>query len=277
MLHRARNNARASQGGHTEYYPPKNENGQYQHDNIFTFVNAVRRVLKTSYNPSNPGNGMMKLLNSSTGVPLSAVLAIKSNNVATIATALATSTLEAVSATTALVPGAACIAPIITTCTEYQDEANCLNLNCQAVVVAKEGPATSITDKVGSNVTDIVLRTVNEEDFKGIDDYELHEIVRAAITEADQTATNTVLKNLAGVLGYAFNFQQKVNTNMELLRSREARVQSYGITVYDDHLTLVLLANIELSKMMITAASSTPPSKTSAARSRITMYTTQRY
>ena len=168
---------------------------------------------------------MMKLLNSSTGVPLSAVLAIKSNNVATIATALATSTLEAVSATTALVPGAACIAPIITTCTEYQDEANCLNLNCQAVVVAKEGPATSITDKVGSNVTDIVLHTVNEEDFKGIDDYELHEIVRAAITEADQTATSTVLENLSGVLGYAFNFQQKVNTNMELLRSREARVQ----------------------------------------------------
>ena len=72
----------------------KHYNGQYQHDNIVTFANAVLRILKTSYNPSDPGNGMMKLIDSSTGVPPSAILTIKSNNMATISTVLTTATRD---------------------------------------------------------------------------------------------------------------------------------------------------------------------------------------
>ena len=151
-----------------------NDNGKYQHDDIITFVNAVRRVLKALYNPSDPGNGMMKLLKSSTGSPPIAISAIDSNDVATIATVLATVTREAAVANAALGPGAAHIAPTITTRTESQDKANRLNLNFQAVIGAKEGAATAITEKVVSDVTNIVLRTVNGNDFKRIDDYELH-------------------------------------------------------------------------------------------------------
>ena len=222
----------------------KNHNGQYQHDYIITFVDALGQVLKTSYNPSDLGNGMMKLIDSSTGVPLSEISTIKSNYVATITTFLAASTCEAATVTAVLGPGAARIAPTITTRTEAQDEANRLNLNCQGVIGAKEGSATAITYKVGSDVSNIVLRTVNGDYFKVIDDYKLHKIVSAEITGADRPATNTVLEQLADVLGYAFNFQQKVNTSMELLRARVARMQSYGITVDDSQLTLVLLANI---------------------------------
>ena len=165
---------------------------------------------------------MMNLLDSSTGKPPSAISEIKSNNVAAIVSVLATATYEAASTTAALVPGAAHIAPTITTCMESQDEANCLNLNCQAVIGTKEGAASAITDKVDSNVTNIVLHTVNGDEFKEIDNYKLHKIVRAEITRTDRQATNTVLEQLAGVLGYAFNFQQKLNTNMDLLLARAA-------------------------------------------------------
>ena len=89
---------------------------------------------------------------------------------------------------------------------------------------------------------------VNGDNFKGIDDYELHEIVSAKTTGADRLATKTVLEQIAGVLGYAFNFQQKVNINMELLRACADRMKSYGITVNDSQLALVPLAKIERAK-----------------------------
>ena len=276
MLHRARDDTSASQGGHTEAYPPTTKNGKYQHDNIITFGNAVRRVLKTFYNPSNPGNSMMKLLNSSTGVPTSTISGINFNSVSTIATVLATATRKAAAATAALGPGAAYIAPTITTRKEAQDEANRLNLNCQAVIGAKEGSVTAITDNVGSDVTDIVLSMVNGDDFRVINNYKPHKIASAEITGADRPATSIMLEHLVGVLGHAFNFQQKVNTNMDLIWACAARIQSYGITFDDAQITLVLLANIERAKISITAAISVRPSKKSAARSRITTYTTRR-
>ena len=40
----------------------KNENGQYTHDAILLFQKGVTRVLTSQYNPSDPGNGMKKLL-----------------------------------------------------------------------------------------------------------------------------------------------------------------------------------------------------------------------
>ena len=191
---------------------------------------------------------MMNLLDSSTGVPPSAILAIYSNNVATIATVIATSTRKAAAATATLRPGASRIAPTITTRTEAQDESNRLNLNCQAGISAKEGTATAVTDNVGSDVTDIVIRKVNGDNFKGIDDYELQKIFSAKINGADPPSANTVLEQLASVLRYAFNFQQKVITNMELLQARVARLQLSGITINGVQLTLALLANIECAK-----------------------------
>ena len=101
---------------------------------------------------------------------------------------------------------------------------------------------------VGSDVTNIALRMVNSDDINGINNYDLQEIVSAAITGANQPATNTMLEQLAGVLGYAFNIQKKVNTNMELLWAHAARMQSYGIPVDYAQLTLVLLANIKRAK-----------------------------
>eukprot|EP00804_Cyclotella_cryptica_P028786 CCRYP_018721-RA/>CCRYP_018721-RA protein AED:0.43 eAED:0.43 QI:0/0/0/1/0/0/2/0/620 len=47
----------------------RNSSNQYTHDAITTFFAGVRRVLKSTYNPGDPGNGMEKLLISSTATP----------------------------------------------------------------------------------------------------------------------------------------------------------------------------------------------------------------
>ena len=41
-------------------------NGQYSHDAIAQFIVAVKRAIKSTYNPAEPGCGMEMLLRSST-------------------------------------------------------------------------------------------------------------------------------------------------------------------------------------------------------------------
>ena len=48
---------------------PRNSSNQYTHNAITTFFTGIHRMLKSTYNPGNPGNGMEKLLTSSTATP----------------------------------------------------------------------------------------------------------------------------------------------------------------------------------------------------------------
>ena len=48
-------------------------------------------------------------------------------------------------------------------------------------------------------------------------------------------------------MAVALNFQQKVVTNVETLRAQAAGMQSYGITVGQDHVALIILANLDRS------------------------------
>ncbi len=70
---------------------PKNASRQYNHEDITTFFTAVACILKSTFNPANPGNGMAQLLVSSTATPPSLLSTIKSMDVATVASVLAAS------------------------------------------------------------------------------------------------------------------------------------------------------------------------------------------
>ena len=70
---------------------PKNASGQYNHKDITTFFTAVARVLKSTFNPADPGNGMAQLLVSSTAMPPSLLSTIKLTDVTTVASVLAAS------------------------------------------------------------------------------------------------------------------------------------------------------------------------------------------
>jgi hypothetical protein len=75
----------------TKLVLPKNVSGQYNHKGITTFFTIVACVLKSMFNPANPGNGMAQLLVSSTATPPSLLSTIKSTNVATVMSILAAS------------------------------------------------------------------------------------------------------------------------------------------------------------------------------------------
>ena len=75
----------------TKLILPKNTSGQYNHEDITTFFTAVARILKSTFNPADPGNGMAQLLVSSMAMPPSLFSTIKSTDIATVASVLAAS------------------------------------------------------------------------------------------------------------------------------------------------------------------------------------------
>ena len=152
-----------------------NASGQYNHDHATTFIAGTRRILRETCNPGDPGNGMDKLC-----VASNAITCIKSTMVATAKTVLDEAKQLATAATAASSSGTT-IAPAITTRSDAQDEADRLNLIHQAVIGAKEGAAEAISMKVGTDVTNSILKSADGNDFFSIDDYQLKDVITAVL------------------------------------------------------------------------------------------------
>ena len=82
-------------------------------------------------------------------------------------------------------------------------------------------------------------------DFKSIDDWQLEDVLAAVIQGADCPNTADVLNQLLAIIQFVFDFCKKVNANMELLWSKVGRLTSYGITIENMQMALILLANID--------------------------------
>ena len=108
-------------------------------------------------------------------------------------------------------PGKEVGLPIIASWYNAMDEADRRNLTNQAVIRAKEGAAEAISNLVGSNVTDGILRSPDGKDHKGVDEYTLYEVMAAAIAGTDRPVTADVLDQLLEMINFAFNFRKKAS------------------------------------------------------------------
>jgi hypothetical protein len=218
----------------------KNENGQYTHDAILLFNKGVKRVLASQFNPRDPGNGMNKLLDDGDNL----LTTVKATDAITAGAVLQASKAKADQES--LSKGTT-VAPAIVKRIEAQEEADRLNVINQSVIGAKEGVTEGVTLKVGSDITDSILRTPDGSDHKSIDDYRLYEVMRAAIEGADRPSATDVLEQVMEIIHQPFDFRKKISVNMELMQSNAARMSTYGISIGIPQLTLTLLANIEMA------------------------------
>ena len=95
-----------------------------------------------------------------------------------------------------------------------------------------------------SDITNSILRTADGTDYKGIDDYDLHEVIAAAITGADRPATTYVLEKLIEVISSTFNFLKKVSANSKLLQAKSSRMETLGVAINDAQISLTIISNI---------------------------------
>ncbi len=135
-------------------------------------------MLVSQFNPSNPGEGMAKLLKEGSNLLTNVKLAnaITANSVLKAAKIKADTASKAASTT---------IAPTITSRLEAQEEANHLNVINQSVICMKEGIVKAVTKLVGSNITNAVLQTANGSNHKSIDDYTFFAAMAAVINGTD--------------------------------------------------------------------------------------------
>ena len=120
---------------------PTTDNGQYDHDAATTFIAGIHRVLRETYNPGDPGNGMFKLC-----AAANEIASIKATSVATAKSVLDDAKAIAAAAST----GSSIVPPAIDSRADAQDEADRINLINQAVIGAKEGAAEAIAT-IGGN------------------------------------------------------------------------------------------------------------------------------
>ena len=98
-----------------------------------------------------------------------------------------------------------------------------------------------------SDITNSILRTADGTDYKGIDDYDLHEVIAAAITGADRPATTYVLEKLIEVISSTFNFLKKVSANSKLIQANSSRMETLGVAINDAQISLTIISNIEIA------------------------------
>ncbi len=98
-----------------------NEHGQYTHDAILLLQKGLQQVLISQFNPSNPGNGMVKLLDNGANI----LTQVKSTNAITAGSVLKTAKKRVDELTTTT---GKTILPTFTTQTEAQEEANRMNI-----------------------------------------------------------------------------------------------------------------------------------------------------
>ena len=95
------------------------------------------------------------------------------------------------------------IAPAITTQSNAQDEADQLNLIHQEVIGAKEGAAEAISTKVGTDVTNSILKSADGANFCSIDDYQLEDVIAAVLQGADRPNTADILAQLLIIIQFS--------------------------------------------------------------------------
>ena len=225
----------------------KNSSEQYNHDDAVKYFAAIKRVLKETYNPGDPGHGMEKLIEENTpGLPPEHPTNATSTFTSTAQNVLTQYQQQAAALNAQNLVGPN-VLPLITDRTEAQDQADRLNLQNQAVIGAKEGATEGIVLQFGRDVTDSVLKTADGVDFKGIDEYHLYDLVQVCIQGADRPATGDILGHLINIISTRFDFRKKIINNVEALRSKTARLSTYGVNMDDTQIALIILANIEVA------------------------------
>jgi hypothetical protein len=136
--------------------------------------------------------------------------------------------------------------PKIMSHADAQEEAEWLNTNNQALIGAKEGIVEALTMFVRTDITNTILCQA-DGDFKGLDKYTLHELLKAAVDGADRPPATDILDQLLAVFNYAFDMRKKISMNMESLQALVVRMSTYGINIGTVQIALVLIANIELA------------------------------
>ena len=219
----------------------KDESGQYKHDDAVKYTELIKRELGGMFNMLAKETGTIGMADLAEKAP-NAINRIKSTDAYDASDILRASKRKAEAEGKRL---NIVITPDITTRSDAQEEADRKNGYSQAVIGVKEGVTEAIIEAVGTDVTDQVLRDADGSSMKSIDDYNIADLFEAIISGANRPKAPEVLTQFIEVVNFSFDFRKKVGVNVEMLKAKAAKVQSYGIKIDTALIVLTIFANVE--------------------------------
>ncbi len=131
------------------------------------------------------------------------------------------------------------------TLAQAKEEAEELNIACQAVLGAKKGIIAGITAQVGTDVTDATLMEADGSTPKSLDAVNLHELMAAVLQNADRVSNKDLRGLLLELVNVRVDFRKKMTQNMEMIKSKVSNIAALGIAFPASIIVTVLLAEIE--------------------------------
>ena len=215
----------------------KNASGSYTHEDAQIFRDEIKTILARQYFHAEDGTNGMEGLLADGRTAENELTRMKSTDM--------TTRLKVLAASRAAATAAGATKPDIESNSDAQDEADRQNMYLLAVIGAKEGVAAGIATIVGKAITDPVLRTADASTLKNVDDYSLYDLIKAMVEGADRPATQDVRKKFTGIIATNFDFRTKIVTCVEVLNSKLEKMATYGITIGEPIVVMIILAEVE--------------------------------
>ena len=86
-----------------------------------------------------------------------------------------------------------------------QDKADRQNVFRFAAISVKEGTAEGITKIVGRDITNPILRTTENSNFKSVDQYQIHQLFTAIIGVAERPEFTNIRRQFVNIAGTIFD------------------------------------------------------------------------
>ena len=213
----------------------KSADGSISHDNAQLCIDKLSNILdERIYYGADGVVGMGGLLSAATNT-LTAITTTDMSTAASVLKALKDAAAAA----------GANVLPEIADRKDAHDEANAQNLYKLSVLGAKEGAAEGLTTLLGRAITDVILNDVGTGLKKKVDDYQLSDLVKAVVDSASRPMYTDVAAHYAENFNFRFEFRSRCVTQLEILRSRNARLRKYGIVMGEDIVAMVIIRNLE--------------------------------
>ena len=102
-----------------------------------------------------------------------------------------------------------------------------------------------ITKLVGRDITNPILRTIDNSNFKLVDQYQIHKPFTAITEEAERPESSNIRRQFVNIAGKIFYWRETVLTSIKQMAEMAAKSLGYGMHVHSNLHAVVILANTE--------------------------------
>ena len=212
----------------------KNKFGGYAYNDVNTLITKIERVLKR-YLYEDSANGMKGLASAFSNAlnDFKLTVHIKKRNVlaALIAAAKRASTNDST------------VKPDIANNSSTQDKADRENLFRLMAISVKEGIMEGVTKIVGRDITNPILRTTDNINFKSVYQFQIHNFFTAITDGTERPELTNIRRQFVNISGTIFDWRETVVTNVKRMAAMPAKSLGYGVSVHSDLHAVMILVN----------------------------------